>query len=94
MTITGKCPHTGDTAACDCFSNYSVTLPTSPSPTSPSPTWRALRADTFDRHITELHPADFEVCRDLQCRAVVVEEVRRGLTSAEDVWPPIEERKT
>ena len=35
MTITGKCPHIGDTAACNCFSGYSVTLPT-----SSSPTWR------------------------------------------------------
>jgi hypothetical protein len=27
-----------------------------------------LVADTFDRHIKELHGADFEVCRDDTCR--------------------------
>lgn len=55
--------------------------------------WQSFRAEAFDRHCAELHDTDFEVCPNPQCRAVVVEEVRRGLTSAEDVYPPIEERK-
>jgi hypothetical protein len=44
--------------------------------------WSTRRAAAFERHCAELHGADFEVCDDPQCRAVVEEEVCRGLLDA------------
>lgn len=52
--------------------------------------WNIRRAFAFQRHCDELHNADFEVCADPQCRAIVEEEVRRGELDGKDIWPSYE----
>lgn len=41
--------------------------------------WIEERAAAFNAHCGDLHNADFEVCSNARCRAVVAEEKRRGL---------------
>ena len=70
--------------------------------------WLERRADVFNVHcgqdsygrmIGAGHNADFEVCDNLDCKAVVAEEIRRGLLvipadgSMPQCYESIEERE-